>query len=89
MALDTFGDVADSITAPANAAVPIVPDDNVPFSAIARAIYVGSGGDVTMKGKRDGAPRLWRNVPSGALLPFRAALVCATGTTAADLLALY
>ena len=89
MALDPFNDVADSITAPASAAVPIVPDDATPLATTPRAIYVGSGGDVTMRGKRDGVPRLWRNVPSGAVLPFRAALVCATGTTAADLLALY
>jgi hypothetical protein len=35
------------------------------------------------------ADQLWKNVSSGAILPFRAQYIRATGTTAADILALY
>ncbi len=42
-----------------------------------------------MRGVSGGADRVWKNVPAGAILPFRAQYVRATGTSAADILALY
>ena len=42
-----------------------------------------------MRGVAGSADQLWKAVPAGSLLPFRAQYVRATGTTAADLLALY
>jgi len=42
-----------------------------------------------MRGVNGEADQVWKNVPSGAILPFRAQYVRATGTTAADILALY
>lgn len=89
MSTDQFSETVNSISAPASASVPIQPSDTDALGAIPRAIFVGSGGDITMRGKNDDGDRLWRNVPSGALIPFRAALVRASGTTAADMLALY
>ena len=89
MPLDQFSNVVDSISAPASASASITPSDATPLAAIPRAIYVGTGGDLAMRGKRDAADQIWRNVPSGALLPFRPTYVRATGTTAANLLALY
>ncbi len=89
MILDSFSNRTDSVSAPATAAVPITPSDSAPLGTLPKAIYVGTGGDIVMRGKADTADQVWRNLPNGALVPFRAAYVRAAGTTAADLLALY
>ena len=86
---DQFSGVVDSITAPARRAAAVVPHDSDPLPDVPKAIYVGTGGTIAMRGAGDGADQLWKNVADGTLLPFRAQYVRATGTTAADILALY
>lgn len=76
-----------ALSDPANEALPIVPGEALADTA--RGIYVGVGGDISMKGGDDSAFRLWKNVPDGTTLAFRVAEVQATGTTATDMLALY
>jgi hypothetical protein len=56
---------------------------------IPKALFVGTGGNITMRGVNGTADQLWKNVPSGSILPFRGQYVRATGTSAADILALY
>jgi len=89
--MDPFKSI-DNVFAPARRAVAIAPHNTNPLADIPKAIYVGTGGDVTMQGV-DARPgdgdQVWKNVPAGAILPFRAQYVRATGTSAADLLALY
>ena len=67
----------------------MVPHDSNALADIPKALYVGTGGDIAMRGLNGSTDQLWKNVTSGAVLPFRAQFVRATGTTAADLLALY
>ena len=55
----------------------------------AARLNVGTAGNVAMRGVDGATDQLWKNVPAGAILPFRATHVRATGTTAADILALY
>jgi len=86
---DAFATSADAAYAPATRAAAIVPHDTNPLSDISKAIYVGSGGDVTVRAVRDGADHAWKAVPAGSILPVRASHVRATGTTAGDLLGLY
>lgn len=86
---DAFADTADQITAPATRAVPVTPDDAVPLPDIPKALFVGTGGTLVLRGAAGGADAAWRNVPSGSIVPLRARFVRATGTTAADILALY
>jgi hypothetical protein len=86
---DPFSGVADAPYAPATRAVAILPDDQAALADIPKGLFVGSGGDIAMRGARGTDDQVWRNVPSGAVLPFRASHVRATGTTAADILALY
>jgi type 1 fimbria pilin len=86
---DAFSGVADAPYAPATDAVAIQPDDLNPLANIPKGLFVGSGGTITMRGVRGTSDQVWTNVPSGAVLPFRAQYVRATGTTAANLLALY
>ncbi len=86
---DAFSGVADAPYGPATRAVVVTPDDVNPLADTPKALFVGTGGAITMRGLNGTTDQLWKNVPSGAILPFRARYVRATGTTAADLLALY
>ncbi len=86
---DPFSSAADAVSAPARRALAVTPHDTNALTDIPKALYVGTAGNVTMRGVDGAADQLWKNVPAGALLPFRAAYVRATGTTAADILALY
>jgi hypothetical protein len=66
----------------------VTPSDATVYTNSMRALYVGTGGDVTVRMIRDGNTLLFRNVPSGTLLPIAVDQVRATGTTAADMISL-
>jgi hypothetical protein len=86
---DQYAGMVDSMTAPARRAVAVTPHDTNPLLDIPKALFVGTGGILTMRGAGDVADQVWKNVPDGTVLPFRAHYVRASGTTAADILALY
>ncbi|MEA3037729.1 MAG: hypothetical protein QOE79_242 [Sphingomonadales bacterium] len=86
---DPFTSVADSATAPARLAVPVIPSDTNALPDIPKALFVGTGGAIAMRGVGGSADQVWKNVQDGSILPFRAQYVRATGTTASDILALY
>ncbi|MFL6863916.1 MAG: hypothetical protein ACJ8DZ_13060 [Allosphingosinicella sp.] len=86
---DSFTGVAASLTAPARRALALVPSDTQALAEIPKALFVGTGGAIAMRGAGGGADHIWKNVQDGSILPFRAEFVRATGTTAADILALY
>lgn len=86
---DQFENFGGHVSAPATRAAAVTPHDSTALSVVPKALYVGTGGNIAMRGVGDGADQSWKNVPSGSLIPFRASHVRATGTTAADLLALY
>lgn len=86
---DGFSGVVDSVSAPARRAAAVVPSDTQALVEVPKALFVGSGGSIVMRGIGGSADQLWKNVADGTLLPFRAEYVRATGTTAADILALY
>ncbi|AJP73133.1 spike base protein, RCAP_Rcc01079 family [Sphingomonas hengshuiensis] len=86
---DSFANLADHISAPATRTVAVVPHDTNALTNIPKALYVGTGGNIAMRGVNGTIDQSWKNVPSGCILPFRAQYIRATGTTAADLLALY
>jgi hypothetical protein len=86
---DPFSGRADSVSSPARRAVAIVPHDSNALAEIPKALFVGTGGTIAMRGVGGGADQLFKNVPNGTVLPFRAQFIRATGTTAADILALY
>ncbi len=86
---DRFSKRADSPWAPAARAVAVVPSDAQALAEIPKALFVGTGGNVALRGAGGGADQLFKNVANGTVLPFRPEFVRATGTTAADILALY
>lgn len=87
--MDQFQHSADQVSAPATRAAAVTPHDSNALADIPKALFVGTGGHLAMRGVNGSADQLWKNVPSGAVLPYRAQYVRATGTTAADILALY
>ncbi|SEN60055.1 hypothetical protein SAMN05192583_3117 [Sphingomonas gellani] len=82
--LDNFG---DSPLAPSRSVLTVVPSDTTALSRLPKALYVGTGGHVTLRCADDGADVVFRNVPAGTIIRARARYVRATGTTAADILA--
>lgn len=86
---DQFSNNADQVSAPATRAVAVTPHDSNALTDIPKALFVGTGGTIAMRGVNGASDQSWKNVPSGSVLPFRAQYIRATGTTAADILALY
>jgi hypothetical protein len=76
---------ADSAIAPARAPFAITPSDTERLPAPTKAIYVGTGGAVVVRGVDAAADVTYRNVPGGSYLIICASHVRASGTTAADL----
>ncbi len=86
--IDNFGGVAsDTVIASSINPYPIVPHDTDPLPVVPKAIYVGTGGDVVLRGIGSDQDVTFRNVPAGLALMVRALHVRATGTTASDLVA--
>ncbi|WP_242149656.1 hypothetical protein [Sphingomonas sp. BAUL-RG-20F-R05-02] len=81
---------SDSASAASRLTTPIVPNDSTDLTVIPKAIYVGTGGNITLvavDAPVDAAPVTFKNVPAGSTLQVRPRRVLATGTTAADILA--
>lgn len=53
---------------------------------VGRGLYVGTGGNVTVRLAESTADTVYKNVPSGTLLPIACQFIRATGTTAADMI---
>jgi hypothetical protein len=66
----------------------VVPHDVNALADVPKALFVGTGGNITLRGAGT-SDLVFKNVPDGSVLPFRAQFVRATGTTAADIVALY
>lgn len=75
-------------TYPAVSAVAVTTHNSTNFGGIARALYVGVGGDVVVVFENDSAIT-FKNAPSGAVIPVRCKRVNSTGTTATDIVALF
>lgn len=78
----------DNPLGPASSLAAVTPSDADELAAIPRALFVGTGGNITLRAADDSADVLLKNVPSGAVLDIQARYIRATGTTAADIVAL-
>lgn len=86
---DQFSMHGDSVSAPASRAVAVAPHDVNALADIPKALFVGTGGQLVLRGSGGGVDVTFKNVADGTVIPFRAQFVRATGTTAADIVALY
>lgn len=82
MPQDKFQNSSDSLTAPAQICFAITPDDAADLAQVTKAIYIGEGGDVTLRSLDGPGDVTFANVPSGAILDVRVMAVRNTGTTA-------
>jgi hypothetical protein len=86
---DAFSTFSSTVSDPSTLAVAVTAHDTNPLTDIPKAIFVGTTGNITMRGVGGGSDTVWKNIPSGTTIPFRAQYIRSTGTTAADILALY
>lgn len=84
---DPFSFELDGTNSPSAAPFAVVPSDTVELPTIPKGIYVGTGGDVTLRGVRGSADVTYRNLPDASYIAVRAQYVRSTGTTATDLIA--
>ena len=84
---DLFEDRSSGLESPGYFSAEITPSDSTDLSVDARALYVGTGGDVRLL-TSGGNTVTFRNVSAG-ILPIRVRRVYAVGTTATDLVAVW
>lgn len=77
----------DAEIAPASRAATATPNDSTVINA--RALYIGTTGDVAIVVKQGENAIIFKSVPAGTILPVHAYIVALTGTTAQDIVALY
>ena len=84
---DTFPVNSNDLGQPATGAAAITPHDTNELAVMSRYVYVGTTGNlkVTM---RDGTTVTFTSVPAGTVLPIRAKVIWATGSTASNIVAL-
>ncbi len=88
MALDPFQSTFDAATASSRAPFAIAPHDGNELAIVPKALYVGTGGQITLRGVSGVTDVVFKNVANGQILDVRAQFVRATGTTASDIVAL-
>ena len=88
VATDAFSSFAKSPTRPARNMAVVTPDDDADLGYVAK-LYIGTGGDVEVNGAESGTAIVFKNVPSGTLLPIEVSRVLDGNTTALDIVALW
>lgn len=73
--------------APGEFAVAVTPSDSTMIAQVPRALYIGTGGNVSVRMPR-GNTVTFTSVPGGTILPVRVSRVNATGTTASNIVAI-
>lgn len=82
---DAFQSRLDVSYAPSRAPFAITPNDHAALTTLPKGIYVGSGGDVVLRGVDSTVDVTYRNLPDASYIAVRAQYVRATGTTASAL----
>lgn len=83
---DPFSGYPDILNNPSMAPFAVVPHDANELPMIPKGLYIGTGGDVTLRGLRGAADVTYRNLPDASYINVRAQYVRATGTTATDII---
>jgi len=87
-AVDTFETQRGGPESPATAFAAVTPSDSTDFATVARALYVGGGGNVAVVGIT-GTVVTFVGVQQGTILPVRCVRVNSTNTTATSIIALW
>lgn len=84
---DIFEDRSSGLESPGYDAISVTPSDSNDLTFTSRALYVGVSGDVRVL-TAGGSTVTFTNVAEG-LLPMRVSRVLSSGTTAADIVAIW
>lgn len=85
---DRFDTQVDSLSQPAREAFAITPHASNEIDPLPKAIYVGTGGNITLRAAGSAADVVFKNVAPGQILDVRARYIRASGTTASDIVGL-
>jgi len=85
MIIDPFASAGDSVIGPARELFEITADDAVELSKATKGVYIGEGGDLTVRAIGSSDDVTLRNLVAGTVLAVRLTHVRATGTTAGSL----
>ncbi len=85
---DRFETQADTLSLPARRAFSIAAHATAEIDPLPKAIYVGTGGDIVLRGVDSAVDVTFKSVPSGAILDVRAQYIRVAGTTASNLVGL-
>lgn len=88
-AIDLQAQRGDTVDFSAKRLRAVTPHDTNELAFIAKALYIGTGGNLTMIAQEDTAAVTMTNVAAGSIIPVRAKIVRATGTTASGIVALF
>jgi hypothetical protein len=86
--MSRFSRTRPTLESPASLPFAITPSDTTNFAEAARAIYVGSAGNVAVVPIEGGTAVTFVGAVAGSILPVRAIRVNSTGTTAGSLVGL-
>lgn len=84
---DEFSLLTQSPITPSENAFAVIPNDLSALPIVPKYLFVGGGGNVTLRSMEGEADVVFRNVPAGGYLYVRASHVRATGTTASSIVA--
>lgn len=68
--------------------IQVSPSDSTNFASGSRALYIGTGGDLNVLSYDNPTNHIFRNVPSGFVLPIAVLRVNSTNTTASNIVSL-
>ncbi len=86
--IDLQAQRGDTVDFPAKNLRTITPNDSTELAFIPKALYVGTGGNLTIMAQEDTVAVTLTNIPAGSIIPVRVKIVLATGTTASGIVAL-
>ena len=84
---DRFANVQPSLSGPALTAFTVTPDDAADLPEASRAVYIGTGGNLSVR-MLSGEVVTFAGLAAGTFLPVRVSRIRATGTTAGNIIAL-
>ena len=85
---DEFQNAMDTESGPSRQPYAVVPHDANALPRVPKALRVGKGGTIVLRGSESTADVTITNVADGETLPIRASHVRLTGTTCSDIVAL-
>ena len=87
-AIDTQAQRGDTVDFPATRLRAVTPNDTNELLFVTKALYIGVAGNLSLIAQEDSAAVTLTAVAAGSIIPVRAKIVRATGTTASGIVAL-